>query len=109
MATLSLDNIREAADKKYGSLNVDLGDEVVELKNPLRLPKEARDKLSKLDKADEDSDPLAYFAELYELLAGKAGARALLKALGEDIPLHMELISNLTSETELGEASPSQD
>lgn len=110
MATLSLDSIREAADKKYGSTIVDLGSETVELKNPLRLSKEQRERLSGLEKAsDGDSDPLEYFAELYEVLAGKAGAEALLKALGDDIPLHMTLLSSVTEETELGEASPSQD
>lgn len=109
MATLSLDSIREAADKKYGSLVVDLGDETVELKNPLRLSKEARTRLSNLEQADEDADPMDYFGELYEVLAGKEGAKKLLKALGDDVPLHMTLVQSLTQETDLGEASPSQD
>lgn len=109
MATLSLDSIRDAADKKYGGLVVDLGDETVELKNPLRLSKENRERLSGLEKTDDDADPLDYFAELYEVLAGKEGAKKLLKALGDDIPLHMTLVGNLTEGTELGEASPSQD
>ncbi len=110
MAKLTLDSIRDAADKKYGSLEVDLGDKVVELKNPLRLSKEDRARLSDLKQPEDDNaDPLDYFRDLYEILAGKAGAEALLKALGEDIPLHMEVVSNLNSETELGEASPSQD
>lgn len=110
MAKLTLDSIRDAADKKYGSLEVDLGDKVVELKNPLRLSKEDRARLSDLKQPeDDDADPLDYFGALYEILAGKAGAKALLEALGEDIPLHMEVVSNLNSETELGEASPSQD
>lgn len=109
MATLTLDSIRDAADKKYGSTVVDLGDDTVELKNPLRLPKDLRERLTNLEKADEDGDPLDYFGELYEVLAGKEGAEKLLKALGDDIPLHMTLLSSMTEETELGEASPSQD
>jgi len=112
MATaLSLDSIREAADKKYAGLEVDLGDgDIVVLKNPLRVSKEAREKLEGLSAAEgEDSDPLEYFGEIYEALAGKEGAEKLLKALGDDIPLHMTLVSNLNTGTELGEASPSQD
>lgn len=110
MTTLTLDSIREAADRKYGGITIDLGDEKVELRNPLRLSKGDRERLSKLEKsADEDADPLDYFREMYEVLAGKEGAKTLLKALGEDITLHMEVLSNLNTGVEAGEASPSQD
>src|SRR5699024_12561223 len=80
--TLSLDSSREAADKKYAGLEVDLGDgDIVVLKNPLRVSKEARERLEGLSAAEgEDSDPLEYFGEIYEALAGKEGAEKLLKA-----------------------------
>lgn len=108
-STMTLDQIRDAADKKYGATVVDLGDgETVELRNPLRLSKEARDKITSI-KEDEYDDVLDYFREVFEAVAGKVSTRKLVKALDGDVALYVTLFENYMSGVELGEASPSQD
>lgn len=113
MATsLSLDSIREAADKEYGGLTVELGDgKTVELKNPLRLTKDERKQFENLTSSENSKDLSTdeVFEGIWSILAGKAGAKALNDALGDDAALHATLLKQVTSGVELGEASPSQD
>lgn len=111
MATqFTLDDVRAAAERSYGTKNIELGDGVeVALTNPLRLSKTNRDKLAHLqDGVDADADPLDFFVSAFEIVAGKAGASKIKKALGDDVALYMALFELYSKESEVGEASPSQ-
>lgn len=106
---ITLDFIRDAAEKKYGSRVVPLGDgKTVTLRNPLRLSSEEREQLGKLEMND-GADPLAYFKEAFTLVSSKKEAEELAKVLGDDAALYMVLFEEYMGSVELGEASPSQD
>lgn len=110
--TFSLDSLREAADKEYAGLTLELGaDKTVELKNPLRLTKEERKQFENLTDSKKSKDLTAeqVFEGIWEVLAGKAGSKDLIEALGDDTALHATLLKQVTNGVELGEASPSQD
>ena len=117
MATVvSLDSIRAAAEKQYGSFDIDLGNgEVARLLNPLRLPKEVRAKLTSLEAAAEaagdDADHTEeQIEETLRLLAQTPEqAEALFAALGGDLALMATIMEQYSDNTQAGEASPSQD
>lgn len=119
MATqFTLDDIRAAAEREYGSKEIDLGNgKTVTLVNPLRLSKSKRDELTNIqsefsaDAEDgaEELDPLDFLIRSFEIIAGEAGARHLQEVFGEDAALYMALFELYSSEAEAGEASPSQD
>lgn len=111
--TLSLDTIREAAERKYGSVDLDLGDgNTVSLKNPLRMTKEERnrfqDVLSKYDVEDEeeqkDSDPIDLFVEAFEVAGGPGTAEKLRNVFGEDAALYASLFEAYTNKGEMEKA-----
>lgn len=129
MATFSLDQIRAAADAKYGSLDIPLSDkpgDVVRLLNPLRMSEEQRKELQVIqnklnDAADKDSgedeqaseDAIAAQTELIKemLLAvaeNKQAGQKLLDALNGDLAMTMVVFEQYTEGTQLGEASASQ-
>lgn len=108
-SAITLDFIRDAAERKYGARAVELGDgKTISLINPLRLPKEKREALSDLDFSDSE-EPVEYFREAFTLVSSKAEADRICKALGDDPALYMALFEEYMNGTELGEASPSQD
>ena len=125
--TFSLDDIKAAADRKYGSTLIDLGDgqEPVELLNALRLPKGQRKKLNAAlkelesirDTSDDEEgaeDDLTAMSDIVgkvvvTVARNTAQGRRLLDACGDDLGLLMSIFESYNSETELGEASPSQD
>lgn len=122
MANFTLDDIRTAADKKFGSCDIEISDgETVVLLNPLRLNKDRRTKLLALqdkmssDKDDEDEDKEehdieAILDECILLVAEKpALGKKLLKEIGEDLAVKMGVFEKFMGGTEVGEASPSQD
>ncbi|MGL5825560.1 MAG: phage tail assembly protein [Nocardioides sp.] len=119
--TFTLDDIRDAADKKYGSTVFELGDHKVELLNPLRMEKEKRAELVKLQ---EESQARAKASEAGEdveerdeeqdidgmlmLIAATEGqAREMIRAL--NLAEKMAAFELYSSEAEPGEASRSQD
>lgn len=112
MANFSLDDIRSAAEAKYGSTDIDLGDgTVVCLMNPLRLPKAKRDQLSVIQEefSGDDVDAADVFARLLVLVASnQADAKKLLKAVGDDLATLSQIFETYTSGTQLGEASASE-
>lgn len=131
MATFSLDSIREAADAKYGSLDIPLSDkdgDVVRLLNPLRMSEQQRaelqiiqNKLNDAAEKDEDGDEDAPASEdaikeqtelINELLLcvaeNKQAGQKLLDALGGDLAMTMIAFEKYTEGTQLGEASASQ-
>lgn len=127
MANFTLDDIAEAADKQYGSMDIDLSNgEVVHLRNALRLSKQERKDLQALqsqlgesidedDDAAEDSvapevDEQKILEESLVLVAhNKAMGRQLVKDLGGDLGKLLTVFKLYNKDTELGEASASQD
>ncbi|MGW6745420.1 phage tail assembly protein [Streptomyces sp. NPDC055025] len=110
MASYSLDEIRAAAEARYGSTDIELGTGTVRLLNPLRLPKQKRDDLAGLqDKLSaEDADQEALMSQAIRLVAdsGKA-ADKLLSAVGGDLAVLAEIFDRYGKGTQVGEASAS--
>lgn len=106
---ITLDFIRDAAEKKYGSRVIPLpGGKRVELKNPLRLPQAARAELSELN-IEQFDEPVDYFRKSFALISSEKEGELLAKALGDDVALYMILFEEYMGGVELGEALPSQD
>lgn len=108
---ITLDDIRAAAEARYGSTDIDLGDgTVVKLLNPLRLPKEKRAKLTGLqDRLGVDgADQEALLAEALSTVAeSPIKAAKLLKAVGGDLAVLASIFEAYSRGTQVGEASPS--
>ncbi|MFI9228980.1 phage tail assembly protein [Streptomyces rimosus] len=112
MASFSLDDIRTAAEAKYGSTDIELGDDTVRLLNPLRLPKLSRQKLTQLQDlmGGEDADQEELLSEAIRLVAEtRKAADKLLKAVGGDLALLAEIFDRYGKGTQVGEASASRD
>ncbi|WP_328310254.1 phage tail assembly protein [Streptomyces sp. NBC_00442] len=110
MASFSLDDIRNAAEARYGSTDIELGDETVRLLNPLRLPRDTRTKLSQLqdDMGGEDADQEELLSEAIRLVAEHAAAAdKLLKAVGGDLAVLAEIFDRYGKGAQVGEASAS--
>ena len=108
MPTISLQDIRDAADRKYGPLviaGIDGGD--VTLLNPLRLPAARRKEMTGLDEV-EDLDQDSKLRRIVELAAETpAQGKRLLKAVGDDMGLLAQLLENYGKGVQVGEASTS--
>jgi len=109
--TITLDSIREAAEAKYGSTDIEIGDKTVRLLNPLRLPKERRTALIAAQKqldAGADAaevDQEALLAESVRLVAATpAQAKTLLDAVGGDLAVLAEIFTAYSKGTQVGEA-----
>lgn len=112
MSTFTLDNIREAAEAKYGHTDIEIGEETVRLRNALQLPKDVRKKLSATqEKLSEDEvDQEEVLAEILVLVAeSKAKGEALIKAIGGNFAVLLQVFEAYNKGTQLGEASTSQD
>lgn len=113
MSQFTLDNIRQAAEAKYGSVDIAIDENMTcRLLNPLRLPKEKREALVELQKVldAEDTDQEATLSESIRIIAEKpVQAEALLDAIGDDLTLLAEIFETYSKATQVGEASPSQD
>jgi len=125
MATMTLDFIREAAEKKYGSLDIELdANTTVKLLNPLRLTHAKRTELMavqkelsaeaeevdgvKVEKPDEDQGLV--FDQIFRLICeNEIAAEKLIASLGGDLALKAVIFDNYGEATEAGEASASQD
>lgn len=105
---ITLADIRNAADEKYGHTEIDLGDGVVvTLRNPLRLPKEKRDVLiGASDRLKEDGAD--QFTEIAASLRAAAdtekNADALVEAFDGDLAVALETLSSYLEVTQAGEA-----
>lgn len=118
MSTFTLDDIRAAADAKYGSLDIpveregfDGGPErvVVRLLNPLRLPKEKRDKLAglqaELENEDDERDITEKLGSAIRVIAQtEAQADALLAKIGHDAAQLAIVFERYTKQESAGEA-----
>lgn len=112
MATYTLDDIREAADKKYGGLTIELGEgHGVTLRNVLRLSREERGKIEQLqDREDESVDEtIEGLREAVLTLADSSdNGRALLDLIGDDAALLIHIFKTWQGQTQAGEAQPSE-
>jgi hypothetical protein len=112
MANFSLDSIRAAAEAKYGSTDIELGDGfVVRLLNPLRLPKEKRAELLKIqEKLDgDDVDQELVLADAVRLVAdNEKAAEKLLSEVGSDLAVLAQIFATYSEGTQVGEASASE-
>ncbi|WP_018728522.1 phage tail assembly protein [Salinispora pacifica] len=109
---LSLDDIRAAADAKYASLDIALGETTVSLLNPLRLAKRNRDALGSVQErlTEDGADQEALLREALTLVArNKPQATALLREIGDDLAVMATIFERYVEGTQAGEASPSAD
>ncbi|WP_432078676.1 phage tail assembly protein [Streptomyces sp. YPW6] len=109
MATFSLDDIRSAADAKYGSTDIQIDDKTtVVLRNPLRLSKAERDELGSLqDNLDgnEALDQADVLADAIRLVAkDKKIAEKLIEQIDGDLALLAQVFSTYSKGTQAGEA-----
>jgi len=107
---ITLDSIRAAADRKFASKVIDLGDTQVELLSPVRLGKKVRDRLSNMsDEIKGGADQEVVLAEVLASVAKteEQGAK-LLEAIGDDLAVLIAVFEAYGSEVELGEASDSE-
>lgn len=116
MAKFTLDDIRAAAEAQYGSYDIDLGDEEVRLLNPMRMSKEKRAELGRLQKrldeigsADEEElesvDEESVMDEMLTLVCeSPAKAKKLLKALNGDLAMKVTIFNEYGKSTQAGEA-----
>lgn len=106
--SFTLDDIRAAADRKYGSVFID----DIELVNPIRLSKKDRDALSaiqaQLDVEDDeklDVDQAEVFEDTIRLVAKtKAQGNKLVSACGGDLALLAEVMEHYNGGVQAGEA-----
>lgn len=110
MAQFSLDQIREAAEAKYGATEITFGNDVCRLLNPLRLSKEKRSELLKIqDQMDaENVDQEEVLGQAIRLVAeSQPAANKLLKAVGSDLAVLAQIFQTYGDGTQAGEASAS--
>lgn len=107
--TLSLDELRESANAKYASLEVDLGDgRKAVLVNALQLPKDERAALvsiqGRLD--EENADQVAILQEALAVAGSTTPHEtdALIQAVGDNLAFLMELFVRYSRGTQAGEA-----
>lgn len=114
---VTLDDIKAAAEKKYGNLIVPLDESTkVVLRNPLRLSKDERAAIEVLQKQMNEEDESKRvdqedgLAEMLLLVAdNRYTARRLLDSFEGDLTQLVALFQMYQDRTQLGEASPSQD
>ena len=107
---MKLSDAQAAADKKYAPLGIELDDRTVVLRTPVRLSKEERDQLQEATKAEEQDDPIDTIESAFRIvIADEDDAEALISAIGGDLGVALEVFNAFTKETQLGEASSSED
>ncbi|MFI5942204.1 phage tail assembly protein [Streptomyces uncialis] len=110
MASYTLDDIRSAADRKYGSTDIRVGEETVRLLNPLRLTKAKRDALLGLQEemVRDDADQAALLSDAIRTVAqSETAADSLLAAIDGDLAVLAEVFGRYGENTQAGEASAS--
>lgn len=114
MASYTLEDIIAAANAKYASTDITVGDTVCVLRNPLRLNADERAELvafqATLDASteDEDLDQEAVLRDVIRLVAATPHqAGVLLEAIGGDLAVLVSTVEKYMGATQAGEASPS--
>lgn len=114
MKNYTLDDIRKAAEAKYGSTNIAFDDGEVELVNVMRMEKGRRKELIALQ--DKLGDDDLEIDEQQDILLGclrlvcrtEKQADILTEALGDDLALIASVFEKYSSDSQMGEASGSQ-
>lgn len=115
MASYTLDDIRAATERLYGSVELDLGEQgKVTLRNPLRLERAERKRLIELQEQGEgeDGEDTRSEEEQVESLHGivrliaasPAQADALLAYAGDDLAVLATVFKLYSDATQAGEA-----
>jgi hypothetical protein len=111
MKTITLDSIREAVEAKYGSYDIEYAEgKTVRLLNAIRIDKSKRAQLMELQSAlkEDGADQVQLLADCIRAVAdNKTRADELLKAVGNDLAMLIELFSAYSKATQVGEASAS--
>lgn len=103
---VTLDDIRRAAEARYGSYDIDLADGfTVSLLNPLRLTAEARQKLQSLEDIGESGDTEGVLIDTVRTLAATpAQAERLIAEVNGDLAVLATIIEQYGENTQAGEA-----
>lgn len=112
MATFTLDNLRDAVNKRYAPLVIENGADVYRLEHYLQLPKKKREALDKI--TEKIDNPKATEGEQLEemqnlVLAATADdkGKELLDLLGENAAMLATVVESWVHGTDLGEAEDS--
>lgn len=113
---VTLDDIRAAAEAKYGSYTIQLDSTTsITLRNAMRLPKKERDALGELQKRINDAEDINDIDALIEAVKDalsviaqeKPLAERLIAEIGDDLPILMQIFAAWSEATMGPEASPS--
>lgn len=107
MAKFTLDDIRAAADAKYGSTDIETSKGEVSLVNPLRLPKAKRDALVAIQEqmSAEGADQEKVLADAIRLVASNATmAEALIEDVDGDLAMLVQIFASYSAGSQVGEA-----
>lgn len=113
MPSIKLQDIQQAADKKFGDFEVHLpGGEIISFIPALRLPKEARRKLGKafdiearVEAGGGDDDLYDIYKDIFRVSGRQADAFTKLEnAIGDDPAVWEELTREFMQDTQAGEA-----
>jgi hypothetical protein len=111
MSHFLLDEIRQAAEVKFGSTDIEFGEATVRLLNPLRLPETKRTELQAIQRRMDDDaelDQIGLLRDAVRCVAEtKGGAAALLREVGDDMALLAMIFERYVEGSQAGEASPS--
>jgi hypothetical protein len=103
----NLDDIRAAADKKFASVDIQVGDTKVRLINALQLPEAKRDALLAAQKraSEEGASQVEVLKDCIRIVADtEGGAEALLEQVGDNLAVLVEIFATYNKDTEAGEA-----
>lgn len=124
---MNLDTIRASIKKKFDSFDIEFGNDVLKLRNPIRLPEKSRDALlvavdglgaKKAEEGEEVEDTtLASIREIVRIVASDAEvAERFLAAASEasedaeddEILILSDVLSSYMEDQNVGEVSPSE-
>lgn len=123
---INIDDLRKMTEEKFESYQVEIGDEVLTLRNPIRLPEERRKRVvsltdefqeiqEKLEEDDSNSEELSseVHLKMIEIISACADnenlASDLVSELKDDLGLTQVLFEDWFGADDLGEASNSSD
>jgi hypothetical protein len=104
---MDLDEIRNAVSEKYSAYELTVNGKDVALLNPLRLPKERRAKLMKLQEEmkQEGADQASLLEQALSTVANtRANGEHLIKAIGGDLAMLVEVFTRYGKHCQVGEA-----
>jgi hypothetical protein len=108
---VTLDSIRAAVEAKYGSYDIEYAEgKTVRLLNAIRIDKDKRAKLMELQAAlkEDGADQAALLGDCMRAVAdNKTRVEEMLKAIGSDLAVLVELFTEYGKATQVGEASAS--